>query len=86
MNNGVFQCDRNPKRCHAACKAAQRKQACSEFEKKNIRNFIYSKEQISILARKFPSRLLDSVPGRLYFRELFVASIGYILFVTAVVD
>ena len=29
------------------------KQACSEIEKKYIRNFIYSKEQISVLATKF---------------------------------
>ena len=50
------------------------KQACSEIEKQNIRNFIYSKEKISILARKFPWRLRESVPGR--FRGLFVASIG----------
>ena len=43
--------------------------------KRNIRKFIYSKEQISILARKFPWRLLKSVSGRLCFRGLFVLSI-----------
>ena len=53
--------------------AAKRKRACSEFErKKNIRNFICSKEQISILAGKFPWRLVESIPGRLCYRGLFV--------------
>ena len=54
----VFQCDRNPDKGatqHASGTTRHNaKQACSEIEKKYIRNFIYSKEQISILARKFP--------------------------------
>ena len=43
-----------PTKVHAACKRHNVKQACSEFEKEISQNFIYSKEQISILTMKFP--------------------------------
>ena len=75
--NGVFQCEKNPKK--GTTQHASRHNvngSLLRIWKRNIRNFIYSKEQISILARKFPWRLLESVPGRLCFSELFVASIG----------
>ena len=51
----VFQCDRNPdKGATQHASGATLNKPAQELKKKNITNFIYSKEQISILARKFP--------------------------------
>ena len=61
MHNGVFQCENNLKK--GTTQHASRHNvnwSLLRIWKRNIGNFIYSKEQISILARKFPWWLLES--------------------------
>ena len=60
----VFQCDRNPNKGatqHASGTTLNK--PAQKLKKIYIRDLIISKEQISILARKFPFTLRESAPG-----------------------